>query len=141
MPYTEPPIWTHGETDTNLIPRLNILVNNLPYFATEHAGAAGITCGCGFIYIDFPDVDRRPSFTHKRMHRWLTYQVYDDDDAVTLTLMREGVDGDRSEKLDAEKYVTKFFDLDTIGWLPMGAVYIIRNVRFAFELDLEVSDA
>lgn len=140
MAYTEPPAWAHGQADTNLVAGLNIVAANLTHFSTAHPGVAGVTCSGGGEYAGSDDTR---SVTHRRAHRWLIYMVEDDDDPTALTLLHADPveDKDFSTTLDGEEGKTMYFDLDTIDWLLPGMAYIVRNVVYAFELDLEAIDA
>lgn len=140
MAYTEPPAWAHGQADTNLIAGLNIIAANLTHFATAHPGLAGATCSGGG---EYAGSDQTTSITHRRAHRWLVYAASDNDDPVMLTLLHAAVTSkDFSMSLDIdEEEGTMYLDLDSIDWLLPGMAYIVRNVSFAFESDLEEIDA
>lgn len=135
MPYTEPPVWTHGQADTNLVAGLNILAGNLAHFASAHPGLAGVTSSGGG---EYAGTEETKSVTHRRAHRWLVYSADDNDDPVILTLLHEAVESkDFSTTIDSNEDEASYLDLESITWLLPGMAYIVRNVAYAFELDLE----
>jgi len=139
MAYTEPPVWAHGQADTNLVAGLNILAGNLAHFATAHPGLAGATCSGGG---EHAGSEETRSVTQRRAHRWLVYIADDNDDPVTLTLLHAPVTSkDFSISIDSEEDAMSYLDMDEIDWLLPGMCYIVRNVAYAIEIDLEAVNA
>lgn len=139
MAYTEPPVWEHGQADTNLVAGLNILSGNLTHFATAHPGVAGATCSGGG---EYAGSEETLSVTHRRAHRWLVYRVDDNDEPVTVTLLHALVGSkDFSTTVDSADEEMVYLDLETINWLLPGMAYTVRNVAYAFEVDLETISA
>lgn len=121
MPYQTPKTWAWG--DTISAAELQKYSSNLTHWQTN-----------------LPVVPPQASGPHgtvvlRNAHRWLVYLPDSEDDAPTLSLLRDST-GEYSTSLETatDDGESKWFDLQSLDWLVVGMTYMITDVHFAKEV-------
>jgi hypothetical protein len=128
MAYTEPNYWAGGPAgDSPTADGLNVYADNLTALVDLLQGNVNWASGTKYR-------GSHPLFTFAHRCRYLFYVSEGSDATGAIVGLREEEENGEEVRLPYAATVQQF-DLDSVEWLFQSRQYVVREVRYAQELD------